>query len=88
MLVIPHGRDQNDNAIRVTERGAGLQLLPTAATAEIRAALKRLLAEPEYRLGAQRLGRLVAEDVWGSPIVPELEGLARARAPAPDALCA
>ena len=33
MLVLPHGRDQNDNAVRITERGAGLSLMPDASVA-------------------------------------------------------
>jgi len=45
MLVVPHGRDQNDNAVRVTERGAGLMLMPDAETPAIAAALNRLLTE-------------------------------------------
>ena len=89
MLVIPHGRDQNDNAVRVTERGAGLQLPPSASTEEIRLALQRLLAEPDFRRAAERLGRQVAEDVRSSPIVPELEALAAGgKVRTPDALCA
>src|SRR5262249_11217279 len=31
MLVIPHGRDQNDNAVRVTHRRAGLSLPPSTS---------------------------------------------------------
>lgn len=82
MLIIPHGRDQNDNAVRVTWRGAGLSLTPVATTDEIRAALLRLLEEPGFRAAAERLGARVAEEVVNSPVVEELEALATARAAA------
>jgi len=73
MLVIPHGRDQNDNAVRVTERGAGLSLMPDASVDAIRAACDRLLREPHFRAAAKRLGDLVAADAEASTVVGELE---------------
>lgn len=76
MLVIPHGRDQNDNAVRVTERGAGLSLMPDATTETIRAACARLLSEPAFRAAARHLGDLVAADAEGSTLIHELEVLA------------
>ena len=60
MLLIPHGRDQDDNAVRVTERGAGLALPNTATTVEIGAALRRLLDEQSFREAARKLGDAVA----------------------------
>ncbi len=54
LLVIPHGRDQNDNAVRVTERGAGLSLGPDASVEAIRAACATLLNDPAYRAAARR----------------------------------
>jgi len=80
MLVIPHGRDQNDNAVRVTARSAGLALPPTASTAEIRAALARLLDDPTFARAAAGLGEAVARDVARSPVVKILERLAEAPA--------
>jgi MGT family glycosyltransferase len=78
MLVIPHGRDQNDNAVRVTERGAGLSLLPGAPVDAIRAACERLLREPAFGAAARGLGDLVAADAERSTIVEELESAAAA----------
>jgi MGT family glycosyltransferase len=75
MLLIPHGRDQNDNAIRVTHRGAGLSLPPTADTADIRAALERLLTDPSFAEAARRLGDAVAHEAAESPVVEVLEEL-------------
>lgn len=76
MLVIPHGRDQADNAVRVTERGAGLSLPADASLEAIRAACERLLQEPSFREAARRLGDLVADEAQGSTVVQELEELA------------
>jgi MGT family glycosyltransferase len=76
LLVIPHGRDQNDNAVRVTERGAGLSLPADATFEEIRAACARILDEPSFRAAARRLGDLVAADAERSTVVAELESAA------------
>jgi MGT family glycosyltransferase len=73
MLVIPHGRDQNDNAVRITERGAGLALMPDASVEAIRAACSKLLNDPEHLAAARRLGDLVAADAEHSTVVEELE---------------
>lgn len=79
MLVLPHGRDQHDNAVRITERGAGLSLLPDAPVHHIRNACERLLLEPAFRAAARRLGDLVAREAEHSSIVEELETAAAAR---------
>lgn len=87
LLVIPHGRDQNDNAIRVTERAAGLSLPPDAAEADIRSALQRLLEEPAFVAGAERLGAAVAREAASSPVIEELEALVRAATTDAPQLC-
>ena len=79
MLVIPHGRDQNDNAVRVTERGAGLSLAPGAPVEAIRSACTRLLDDPSFRDAAKRLGDLVAAEAENSPVVADLEASAYER---------
>ena len=78
MLVIPHGRDQNDNAVRVTERGAGLRLTAGASVEEIRGACERLLGEAAFLEGAKRLGETVAAEAAGCSVVKELVGAAGA----------
>ncbi len=80
MLVLPHGRDQGDNAVRVTERGAGLALPPSASVADIRSALSRLLSESEFTDAARRLPRHGVAQTTESPVVEVLEDLAEARA--------
>jgi UDP:flavonoid glycosyltransferase YjiC (YdhE family) len=78
MLILPHGRDQNDNAVRVTERRAGLALPPEADVPAIRRAIGRLLLEPGFREAAWILGGKVAHEAENSPVVKELEELAAA----------
>ena len=76
MLVIPHGRDQGDNAARVVARGAGLSLPPSASVAELRASVQRLLGEPAFRSAAHTLGEAVAAEARDSTLIDELEALA------------
>jgi UDP:flavonoid glycosyltransferase YjiC (YdhE family) len=75
-IVVPHGRDQVDNAVRVAARGAGLILTAESEIAAFRAAIEAVLTDPAYTLAADRLGRQIAEDVRNSPVVTELEELA------------
>jgi UDP:flavonoid glycosyltransferase YjiC (YdhE family) len=76
LLVMPHGRDQADNAVRVTARGTGLALPPSATVEEIRTTVARLLSEPAFAEAAARLGAAMAEDVAHSQVVELLEGFA------------
>jgi UDP:flavonoid glycosyltransferase YjiC (YdhE family) len=76
LLVIPMGRDQGSNAIRVAARGAGLALGMEATQADIAAAIARLLAEPQFRLSAARLGQAMAVDMASPMLARELEEIA------------
>ncbi|MGQ0588157.1 MAG: glycosyltransferase, partial [Sphingosinicella sp.] len=76
MLVVPHGRDQNDNATRVTARGAGLMLPAEATIEEFRAAIETLLGDPGYAAAAAELGGRVADEIARSPVAEELERIA------------
>ena len=78
ILVIPHGRDQNDNAIRVTQRRAGLSLTPDASIDTIRDACTRLLNDPKFKIAAKNLGDQIAIDTENSTIIQELESAATA----------
>lgn len=87
MLVIPHGRDQNDNAVRVTERQAGIALPADAPAASIAEALSRLRSDPRYVAGAHALGDLVAAEAERSTVVAELEALVDPTAALDTARC-
>ncbi len=76
LLIMPLGRDQNDNAVRVTERGAGLSLPPTAETTAIRQALQRLLDAPDIARAAADLGMLIAAEAACPVVIQEIEALA------------
>ena len=80
-LVLPHGRDQADNAARLTSRGAGLKLKNGASPKAIASAVRRLLAEPKFRTDAERLGETIRRDAASGAAVAELEDLPAAVAP-------
>ena len=73
MVLLPHGRDQADNAVRVTARGAGVELKRSADPDAIAAAVRRVLQDPSYRAAAQQLGEAVRRDATGDALIRELE---------------
>jgi MGT family glycosyltransferase len=83
LVVVPLGRDQNDNAARVVHHGAGLRLKPKASPRAVAEAVRRVLEEPSFAAGAQRLARAIAADVAEDRAVAELEDLAGSDASAP-----
>jgi MGT family glycosyltransferase len=76
LLCVPLGRDQIDNAVKVTARGAGLTRKRTASAASYQAALQQLLDDRRYTDAAGRLGEAVRRDAASSAAVDELESLA------------
>lgn len=80
LLILPHGRDQEDNAVRVTERGAGLRLDRSADVETIRAAISTLLSEPSYAAAAEALGAAIRREIETSPLLECLEAHASAGA--------
>ena len=62
VLCIPMGRDQNDNAARITWHGAGLRLDRQADAGQIAAAARELLEAPSYRAAATKLGAEIARE--------------------------
>lgn len=77
MLIVPHGRDQNDNAARVAARGAGVTVTADASVETFRSLIAEVVGDPRYAAAAERLGSAVADEVRNSPVVEELEQLAR-----------
>jgi MGT family glycosyltransferase len=76
LLCLPMGRDQNDNAARVTHRGAGLTLPADARPEVIAAAISRLLGEPAFRAAAAVLGAAIRADEAARGAAVALEALA------------
>lgn len=61
MLLVPKGADQFDNAERCEQAGAAIVLPPEEVTGDaVRAALGRLLDEPSFRAGAERVAAEIA----------------------------
>ena len=88
LIVVPHGRDQNDNAVRVTARGAGKVLAANSPADAFRSTIEELLSDPGYATAANALGAQVAEEAERSPVVEELEVLASCRCRTPDRVAA
>jgi MGT family glycosyltransferase len=78
LVCVPMGRDQLDVAARVVARGAGVRVRAKASPAKLAAAVRRVLDDPTYREGAQRLQRAIAEETEHDRAVEALEALARA----------
>ncbi|HEX4793102.1 MAG TPA: glycosyltransferase [Humisphaera sp.] len=76
LVCMPMGRDQNDNAARVTARQAGVRISPKASARAIRHAVLKVLENPAFHEGAQRLGARIAYDAEHSPAVEILEQVA------------
>ncbi len=75
LLILPGLRDQRDNAMRVTARGAGLMLERDATPAKIAAAVTQLLDDPAPRAAAGALGAAIATDMAARDAEDVLEAL-------------
>jgi MGT family glycosyltransferase len=76
MVVMPHGRDQAENATRVTTRGAGIAVKKGAKPQKIAAAVRKILDDPSYRAHAERIGESVRRDAASGALLRELEAVA------------
>jgi len=76
LLVIPMGRDQEANAIRVVARGAGLTLSSAATEIELASTIARLLDEPQFGAAAARLGKAMVADLGSFALVSEMGEIA------------
>ena len=76
VLVLPLGRDQPDNAARVTRLGAGIRLRSSASPRKIAAAVTELINDPAYAEAATALGQQVRAETDDRRIVHEIESIA------------
>ena len=76
LIVLPHGRDQADNAVRVTARGAGLTVKRSASPKVIARAVSQLLDDPRYAEAAESLGAVIRCDTAEGRLLGELESIA------------
>lgn len=77
MVVMPQGRDQKDNGVRVVSRGAGVMVGRRASSARVAAAVRRVLDDDGLRRSAEQLGAVVRRDANSSALVEALEDLPR-----------
>jgi len=75
LVILPHGRDQADNAARVVARHAGVKLTRTSKPTKIAAAIRAVLDDPSYADGARALGEAIRRDAASGSLVQELEDL-------------
>jgi MGT family glycosyltransferase len=80
LVVLPHGRDQADNAVRVAQRGAGVQRKKGAGADAIAAAVRRVLEDPSFATNAALLGDALRRDAESDQLERALEDLPRAAA--------
>lgn len=83
VVIVPHGRDQADNAARVVSRCAGVKVKRTASESTIADAIRTVLADDNYCSHAERLGRQIRLDAASGLLTRELEDLPVARAAEP-----
>jgi len=75
VVAMPFGRDQKDNGARIEVAGAGLSLSQKSSPARIAVAIRRVLEEPGFRAGAQRMAAIIGRDVKEDRAVLEMEAL-------------
>lgn len=79
MVVIPMGRDQNDNAIRVAARNAGIRLSTNASPSRLAKAVRTVLTDDVYRASAEKLGMAIQAETSPATALDELEGITKVR---------
>ncbi len=75
LVVLPHGRDQADNAARIVARHAGVKVSRTAKPSKIAAAICGVLEDPSFADNARVLGEIIRRDAASGALVRELEDL-------------
>lgn len=77
LVVMPMGRDQNDNAARVEYHGVGIRLDPTASPSDIARAVRDVLADASFAEKAKQMaGLLAAEGSSVDRLTAEIEAFA------------
>jgi MGT family glycosyltransferase len=73
LVIAPLGRDQPDNAARVTHAGAGVRVRRTADIATLQRAIARVLDDRRYRDAARRMAATLAGERDDKLVTDELE---------------
>jgi UDP:flavonoid glycosyltransferase YjiC (YdhE family) len=80
LVCIPLVGDQPDNAARVVAQGAGIRLERDSSTAQISAAIERILTRAEFAESARRMARILAKEDGAETAADEIESAVRQRA--------
>ncbi len=75
IVCMPTGRDQPDNAARLTYRGAGVRISKKATPAKIAAGVQQVLDDPSFKTAATLLGEQLRAEADRGAALAELEGL-------------
>ena len=75
LVCLPLVGDQSDVAARVVHTGAGIRISRDASPMHIRTALNRVLNEPSFRHGAQRIAKAMSAEDGAKMAAEELETL-------------
>ncbi len=84
LVCIPILGDQHDNAARVVAGGAGARLSRDASVRQIRAAIRRVLAEPRFRAGARAIGASLRKEDGAQVAAEGVESLVLPRGQMPS----
>lgn len=75
MVCLPMGRDQGDNAAKVSFHGTGIKISAKSNSETISKAVKKIIQNTEYKKNAKTLGAKILADSKKGDIVNELENL-------------
>jgi len=73
LLCLPMGRDQPDNAVKVSHRGLGLSLEPSVKPKRISRAIQKLLTDPSFRQNAKAFKELQSNSTELDKCIAEAE---------------
>jgi MGT family glycosyltransferase len=79
LICLPMGRDQNDNAAKVSFHGCGVQLSKSADANKIKNAIEQALSELKFKENAKRMQSAINRDAAKNLALIELEALAHER---------
>ena len=75
LICLPMGRDQNDNAAKISYHGCGLKLSPKSSPEKIQRAVKNILKERKFKQNATRFQALLQNEDSMNTAIIELENL-------------
>lgn len=75
LVCIPDARDQPDNAARVVHARAGVRVRKSATTEQLRSAIARVLGDPSFTAGAERMAQALNRSDGADAVVDGIERL-------------